>query len=70
MMAYYTHEEVMGFGFSHLGCNVKISTKASIYDSNTGENITSLEGSVYVKFSPNGKIVAIGDTNNYNTTKS
>lgn len=31
-MAYYTEEELKQFGFKYLGNNVKISTRASIYD--------------------------------------
>jgi len=31
-MAYYTDETLRNFGFKHIGCNVKISDKASIYN--------------------------------------
>ena len=32
-MAYYTQEQLQNLGFKHIGKNVKISDKASIYDS-------------------------------------
>lgn len=33
-MAYYSQKDLLNFGFKHIGSNVKISDKASIYDCN------------------------------------